>query len=186
MKLKSIRQVRRLHNRAQYAILKKNFAIILGGDIITSKRSFLVNFVNTVLLFAVVIFIHAVTGTADKGEANMGDFSVESLNEGWTLNNESISLPATIDVSDEKEFTIYNTLPGDIKDGMEHRQLQLRSGREETLENRTERPHTGGNKAERQGNAEEQDDSPAFNAGPCDIHATVSSLSVPRGGNGRH
>ena len=118
MKLKSIRQVRRLHNRAQYAILKKNFAIILGGDIITSKRSFLVNFVNTVLLFAVVIFIHAVTGTADKGEANMGDFSVESLNEGWTLNNESISLPATIDVSDEKEFTIYNTLPGDIKDGM--------------------------------------------------------------------
>lgn len=89
-----------------------------------------------VLVFIVALFVFsiAVFKQVDPGEAYIGSFDSNLLDDGWTIIypdghvEENVSIPLDIDVEAGSVLAIEHTLPDDIGDGM---RLGLRSSREE-------------------------------------------------------
>ncbi|SEW17922.1 HD domain-containing protein [Ruminococcaceae bacterium KH2T8] len=89
-----------------------------------------------VLVFIVALFVFsvAVFKQVDPGEAYIGSFDSNLLDEGWTIIypdghvEENVSIPLDIDVEAGSVLAIEHTLPDDVGDGM---RLGLRSSREE-------------------------------------------------------
>ncbi len=75
------------------------------------------------IMFAAIIFIMAIYGNGQPGEAYTGDFSSESFNEGWTVINErsgdvyeNVTLPTVASGARSGDAVmVKNTLPDDIK-----------------------------------------------------------------------
>ena len=76
-----------------------------------------------VLLMAIALFVYAFFSKGVLGEAYIGSFEVNELNEGWTLANpdgeikRDVKLPITVDGEAGKSYTLTNTLPDDVCDG---------------------------------------------------------------------
>ena len=89
-----------------------------------------------VLVFIVALFVFsvAVFKQVDPGEAYIGSFDSNLLDDGWTIIypdghvEENVSIPLDIDVEAGSVLAIEHTLPDDVGDGM---RLGLRSSREE-------------------------------------------------------
>ena len=89
-----------------------------------------------VLVYIVALFVFsvAVFKQVDPGEAYIGSFDSNLLDDGWTIIypdghvEEKVSIPLDIDVEAGSVLAIEHTLPDDVGDGM---RLGLRSSREE-------------------------------------------------------
>ncbi len=89
-----------------------------------------------VLVFIVALFVFsiAVFKQVDPGEAYIGSFDSNLLDDGWTIIypdghvEENVSIPLDIDIEAGSVLAIEHTLPDDVGDGM---RLGLRSSREE-------------------------------------------------------
>ena len=73
----------------------------------------------------------------------------------------------------------------DIKDGMEHRQLELRRCRKQVLEERAEGPDTGGEQTHRSGNQQEEHDTHDVE-NEVDHRRPFGSYSAGQTGNNRY
>lgn len=69
-------------------------------------------------IFTVVI---ALFSNETEGEAGIGSFDSQSMNENWLLErngeSSSISLPQTVNTHKDEILSIKNTLPSDLSDG---------------------------------------------------------------------
>ena len=102
-------------------------AIRTGKVSKTAEKLFYFSIVAALIISAIIMGI-ARYDTDITGEADMGSFSTRSFNEGWRMDNDSITLPATVDSHVYDEVTIINTLPDDISDGST---LMIRSSMED-------------------------------------------------------
>ncbi len=88
-----------------------------------------------VMLIAITFFLFAVFGGNVSGEADIGDFGVDELSEGWSMilddgSVRNIALPYTVREEYGGHVTLENTLPDTVRDGMH---LSLRSSRQDIV-----------------------------------------------------
>ena len=78
-------------------------------------------FVYGMLFLTIFTVVIALFSNETKGEAGIGSFDSQSMNENWLLerNGESsfISLPQSVNTDKGEVLIINNTLPSDLSDG---------------------------------------------------------------------
>lgn len=84
------------------------------------KSIFIVS--NFLLLLAVAFFLIGLLGPTSDNEAPIGDFSTQNMNENWDITGDivqdNVTLPILYKNSGQISFSLHNTLPSYIGDGM--------------------------------------------------------------------
>ncbi len=84
-------------------------------------KKFIDYFSYCFIMFTAIVFIMAIFGNGQEGEAYIGDFSASDFNEGWSVSNErtgyssdDFTLPGVVPAKKGDTIVISNTLPEDI------------------------------------------------------------------------